>query len=285
MAESRSMHIQGSAQEYIDRLTERFKGRVSLALKNLLEKRHLYQSEIITVQDLMDSIIASAGMMSAEDLKTRLLNRIETDWLPYPEAPDVKLFCAKCDRLEAFNSVHAVNIFGDRVAGFQDNSKPVQVFAFSFLCQSCKAVPEVFLVRRQGLKLTLCGRAPIEHVEAPPFIPRQIQPFFRGGVLAFHSGQTLAGNFMLRTLVEQWARLATGLEAVTKADIVMDAYMDSLPKDFKDRFPSMRDLYAALSSDIHGAVGSPDLFERAQKEIVEHFDARRLFKLNLTPPL
>jgi hypothetical protein len=167
------------------------------------------------------------------------------------------------------------------VSEVQDNSLTVQVFAFSFLCQACKSIPEVFLVRRLGLKLTICGRAPIEHVEAPPVIPRPVQSFFKGGVLAFQSGQTLAGNFMLRTLVEQWARLATGLETETKADIVMDTYMDSLPKDFKDRFPSMRDLYGALSSDIHAALGSPDLFERAQKEIVEHFDARRLFKLNL----
>jgi len=55
--------------------------------------------------------------------------------------------------------------------------------------------------------------------------------------------------------------------------------MAALPEDFKTRFPSMRTLYGDLSVDIHGASGSPALFERALVEIVQHFEARRLFKL------
>jgi hypothetical protein len=60
--------------------------------------------------------------------------------------------------------------------------------------------------------------------------------------------------------------------------------MESLPKDFKAHFPSLRALYGDLSIDIHQAKGSPGLFERAKETIVEHFDARRLFRLIDTPP-
>jgi hypothetical protein len=259
---------------------------IRATLKELLEKKHLYQSMSLSEDDFW--ALVKRSLVPTPDAFRPYLN---SDWYCahsssvvsvedklWFKVPDVKLFCKRCDRLEAFNSVGLQSFFQD----CYDKSQPVQVFAFSFLCQSCKSIPEVFIVRRAGLKLTLCGRAPIEHVEVPHFIPEPVQLYYRGGILAFQSGQTLAGNFMLRTLIEKWARLATGLEAVTKVDIVMDTYMDSLPKDFRDRFPSMRDLYAALSSDIHAALGSPDLFERAQKEIVEHFDARRLFKLRLT---
>ena len=66
---------------------------------------------------------------------------------------------------------------------------------------------------------------------------------------------------------------------LTEADAVLDAYMPTLPDDFKGRFPSFRVLYADLSADMHTAKGDADLFDKARAEIAEHFDARRLFKV------
>jgi adenylate kinase len=74
--------------------------------------------------------------------------------------------------------------------------------ALSYQCQSCKGVPEVFLVRREHLKRTNAGRAPIEHVEVPKDIPKHVSRFFRGAIVAHQSGQTLAGIFLLQTLIE-----------------------------------------------------------------------------------
>jgi hypothetical protein len=59
----------------------------------------------------------------------------------------------------------------------------------------------------------------------------------------------------------------------------MDGYMGTPPTDFKGRFPSMRQLYDDISADIHTAVGSADLFDRARAEVTKHFEARKLFKL------
>jgi hypothetical protein len=53
----------------------------------------------------------------------------------------------------------------------------------------------------------------------------------------------------------------------------------TLPDDLKTRFPSMRTLYGELSVDIHSAIGSPELFEKARAQIVQHFDVRRMFGL------
>lgn len=55
--------------------------------------------------------------------------------------------------------------------------------------------------------------------------------------------------------------------------------MDSLPDDFKKRFPSMRELYTQLSDDIHQANGPKILFEEVKEKINEHFKARELYKI------
>ena len=78
----------------------------------------------------------------------------------------MKLFCEQCGRTEAFNSVSAQDFLTrgelfNNIKFWQRDS--IQTYVLSFLCQSCKSVPEVFLVRRKREKLTLCGRAPIEH--------------------------------------------------------------------------------------------------------------------------
>lgn len=151
-----------------------------------------------------------------------------------------------------------------------------QAFLLAYQCQSCKRTPELFLMRRRGLKLTNEGRSPIEHVAVPPFVPNVVQRFLSGGIIAHQSGQTLAGVFMLRTVLEHWARSASGSKK-EQADQVMDDYMATLPDDLKNRFPSMRTLYGELSVDIHNATGSADLFEKARVQILEHFDIRRMF--------
>lgn len=50
------------------------------------------------------------------------------------------------------------------------------------------------------------------------------------------------------------------------------------------RFPSLSDLYGKLSDAIHAAEASNTLFEGALKDIEEHFEARRLFKLTEDRP-
>jgi hypothetical protein len=195
--------------------------------------------------------------------------------------PDVKLFCETCRRVEPFNSIFTADFLelgAKKVGGFKTKRGVVQIFVFSFLCQGCKIVPEVFIVRREDLKLILCGRAPIEHIEVPNVIPKQIKRFYSGAIVAHQSGQTLAGIFLLRTLIEQWAQSAAANKELP-ADKIIDLYLSTLPDDFKNRFPSLRTLYSELSFDIHTATGSAELFEKACNQIVEHFEARRLFKL------
>jgi hypothetical protein len=105
-----------------------------------------------------------------------------------------------------------------------------------------------------------------------------VKGYYSGAVVAHQSGQTLAGIFLLRTVIEQWARFLIP-DAPRDAEKLLDAYMNTLPDDFKGRFASFRSLYSDLSGDMHTAEGDVDLFEGTLAKIHEHFEARRLFKL------
>lgn len=275
--------------------------QVSVALKELLEKKHLYQSVRLT--DPGEIALRLATAFSPED-RSRFAQAqkawAEGFWSingpndpsylgqaigagvprpnPAPPLPNLKIFCGRCDRLEPYNPLSAKDSVPRNCLDAEAYLPRVQVLVASYLCQSCKSFPEFFMIRREGLKLTLSGRTPIEHVDVPEVIPRQVARFFSDAVVAHQSGQHLPGNFMLRTLIEQWALQSSCCSG--PADQALDAYMASLPDDFKARFPSLRSLYGALSVDIHGAIGSIELFERACTELVEHFSARSIFKLD-----
>lgn len=287
-------------------LAKEFGQRVSDQMKSLLEEKHLYQSIRLDYSDMLNFQVGytipprdpTEGVREVQQEFTRV---VSAEWHPndpahrgplvaytqniplaiYFDVPTIKLFCEKCNRIEAFNVVSADDFLehGKRPdKPYQSKNETVQVFVVSLLCQSCKAVPDVFLIRRQGLKLTLAGRAPIEHVTVPPTIPKTVQQFYRGAIVAHQSGQTLAGNFLLRTLIEQWVReIITDLGLTP--DKALDKYMDTIPPDIRGRFKSMAKVYRDLSADIHSATGSPQLFDSARRDIEEHYDLRRALNL------
>jgi hypothetical protein len=155
----------------------------------------------------------------------------------------------------------------------------VQVFVFSFVCQSCKGVPETFLVRREGPHLILVGRAPMETVDVPSFIPAHVRKFYADALLARHSGQILAANTLLRCLIEHWTKKTVSLEVNGDAQPLVEEYAYSLPPTFDTHFPTLTETYASLTKDVTSGTGSIETFDTAIEQITTHFDARRLLKL------
>lgn len=116
----------------------------------------------------------------------------------------------------------------------------------------------------------------MEHVTVPAEIPKAIQKYYSGAIIAFQSGQTLAALFLMRTACEQVARQSA--EPTDKADVAIDKYMAALHANVREQFPSLRDIYGELSVDIHSAIGSTDLFERTVDKLGLHFRARQLYE-------
>jgi len=201
-----------------------------------------------------------------------------------PDSVDIKLptietFCPRCKRRLPFNPM-------DYPLREQGRDSPdEQWFHLPYECQGCKGEPVRFLVRRSKDKLTLCGRDPMESVHVPSEIPNVLGDRFGAAIVAMQSGQTLAAIFLLRVFVEQyWHRNAAVAEALSKdprlsGDKKGEAYKGTLPEDFKQRFPTLCEVYSELSAAMHGADESALIFETNLSRITEHFQALKLFKI------
>lgn len=285
-------------------LAKLFTEYLTSSLKELLENRHLYQSVSLT-DDVLSAEFQHKKPNEMDQVVLKLVKAaIDVPWRvtdPHPiggpqlpstgsapvviqlTVPDVKLFCECSGRREAFNLVSAEDVLSGqhtRSPHVEKSGGPIQALILSFQCQACKGVPQVLMVRRAGRKLTLCGRAPIEHIEVPPEVPKAVRKYYAAALVAHQSGHTLAANFMLRVLIEQWVRAATIAPEGTRVDDLLSSYLAGLPADFKSRFPSLTDVYTRLSQDIHQATGSEDEFEHSRRDILRHFDARRVYDLD-----
>jgi len=208
----------------------------------------------------------------------------------YFELPTIYTLCPTCDGRWPFNPfpLHLEDrtSSGEAVVHHMDDA--VEVFVCAYQCQACKTEPLVFLIRRRGVKLTLAGRSRIESVPAPAVLPKHVHGFYSDALIAHNAGKTLPGLFMLRVLIEQfWADLERRHVLIVRdergrlhADQLADAYNDILPREFKDRFPSLGKIYEDISDCLHDARADIKLFEKSQQEIIEHFDARRVMKLD-----
>jgi hypothetical protein len=297
--------------------------KISDALRQLLSEKHLYQS-VTVASEFLDEIAIAAHTEAAirasepqsggghtpyvrplEEFKLSYRKFLEGEWFPsgvapllptgqdilyenddtvqkYP-APTIKVTCNHCGDRGPFNPVGALV----ETANELDED---QWISFSYECQNCKGEPIRFLVRRSGAKLTLSGRDPFETIELPNFIPKTHTANLRNALIANHAGQTLAGIFLMRVFIEQfWKSVPEVIEAAKgkrrpTGDELGAAYKATLPSEFRERFPTLAEVYDSLSEAMHEARADEKLFEKCHAQIIEHFDARRLFRLVLAAP-
>lgn len=155
-----------------------------------------------------------------------------------------------------------------------------QIFVLRYQCQACKKEPVTFLVKRDGQKLTLTGRSPMEAVDVPNYVPKPTRKYYKGAVIAFNSGAILPAIFMLRTMIEQYMRATVNAGKKKKTgDELTDAYASSLDPDFNRRCQSLKPVYTTLSEAIHAAIDDkPDVFEQERAKILSHFEAKEVFE-------
>jgi hypothetical protein len=288
--------------------SEWLSAKVVKELRRLLESKHLYQSILIDRDGLLDRLLAEAIGEKANtdpgELTAKVDQALTSSWhahdtisvqrprgqplppgMEYP--PSIGFFlqkieatCATCKALKPMNMVRQLEISNDydrRWAPIENREGGLQDFLFAFQCQSCRAQPEAFLVRRRGLKLTLCGRSPMEYVCVPEVIPKGVRKYLSDAIVAGQSGKVLAGLYYLRVLIEQHARAAVSNSENSKVDQALDSYTNSLRDEIRRQFPSLREIYGRLSEAIHHAHESDELFEESFERIVLHFQAIQIY--------
>lgn len=274
---------------------------VSDALQTLLQEKHLYQT--VAVDE------ACCSKLIEEDLaKERNKDKLEAAskhvweitsrriWIPDCQKPSggategiscdlpfkipgIKNFCPVCSRREAFNPYAHENFPPAHVLTVErisSESEPFvrQVFSFIYECQSCKQHLVSFLVEREQWAIKLSGRNPIETIEVPKYIPKNVRRFYRATILAYNCDQILPAIFMLRTTIEQFMRSVVDVEGKMSGEDLADKYAETLPDDFKQRYPSLKPIYEKLSDAIHKAKDDAELFESEEEKVMAHFDAK-----------
>jgi hypothetical protein len=201
------------------------------------------------------------------------------------DLPHVNTYCDICNDRPPHNPV-VEQCSSVILAGHEQD----QWYYMAYECQQCKTIPIRLLVRREGTRLRFVGRDPIEFVPPPPGLKGNTK-FYSDAMVAHHAGQTLAGLFLLRTYIEQFWRTLLAVQDLLKkkqritgqpratGEEMGAVYQDTLPPDFKSRFPSLLEVYGQLSAAMHEAKADPVLFEDSANKIAKHFDARRLFEL------
>lgn len=286
-------------------------------LKVLLETRHLYQKLSINPLDILATLRADISPVGEQPQNFERLVEGFLD-LQFPISDkvilgaddkqivcfivgNVKLFCSgSCGGREAFRPILFSDITQSLRANKQHQLKALfpensdkykiafgdtfQLFYVVYQCQRCEGKPEVFLVKRDRMNLSIEGRSPIEHIEVPNYIPKEEQNWFRDAVIAFQTGKVLAALFYLRTFIEQFGRRKTNLKDERKTgDEIMTAYADTLPSNLRGMMPSLGEWYDKLSEALHGAKEDSELFNAAKEKIEKHFDIRRVYELDSKP--
>lgn len=294
--------------EVVQPIKGRAKEAVESAMVELLETKHLYQPtkvETARISGLISSLKSHIETVheypkKVEKIMVDMLRELEqldnwsfevethslmgglTERITGVETPRfflrrVRIYCKKCRAIEPFKSGHKgfakLFIQGDRLGeGF-----PGQIFALPFQCQNCEGEPVWFIVRREGLKLTLVGRSQFEQVVVPKYIPEGIDTFYSEALIAYQSKRTLAALFYLRTLIEQFIRITLSITERLRGDELCERYSATLEEDFKSRFGTLKKEYDDLSGCLHAAKEDDDVFKECLQRIELHFDGRQIF--------
>ena len=271
---------------------------IETALKELIDTKHLYQTVAIDFRKAVahDAVFELTYAKRAAEqsnhpaptleeiegrLSAEMARRNWTIGLPVPGSimfmvPPVRTLCANCNDVEPFNlrnGLPSAHTFSGLEAGDQ-------VFCLELECQRCRRNAIVFEIRKSAEKIQIVGRSEFEEVAVPPVISKNVRRFYSEAVIALQCKAVLASIFLLRTLIEQHMRAVTKAAATVRGEDLCDKYAETLPDDFKKRFPSLKEIYGKLSDAMHQAKDDVEVFDSQAKDIVKHFDALRLFNLH-----
>jgi len=191
--------------------------------------------------------------------------------------PTIRVNCTQCDAVSPpHNSGFRGQTYEFPSISFSlkrnDQQTPYQTFLFPYQCQSCKKEALVFLVHRDGVKLTLAGRNHFESIVVPKTIPKPEREHYSDAVVAYNTGNILAGLFLLRTTIEQYMRRILSIIGKVSGDDLADQYSKLLDDEFPRRYPSLKVVYEEVSAKLHLAEKDTEQFEKSLKNIDRHFE-------------
>lgn len=193
--------------------------------------------------------------------------------------PAVKLPCAKCRGDQSFTSKTV--LWWDGLTGVYPRlgERTSQIFCLTYQCVHCSDSPITFLVRREGLRLLLCGRSERLRVRVPDAIPRDLRPIVADALSAANESDVFAGFYHLRTFCEHYMKQCLGMPSDARITVeeLGKQYNDGLDPRMTSSMPSIKSICERASRFMHERSGTREQFSAMLEEVEGHLVAKGLF--------
>jgi hypothetical protein len=268
-------------------------------LKILLAEGYLYQNRSV---DLTGVLAKADSNFSTDALADEFTHR---PWIPYSQnrgfttferdftrqtpsdpleaplgemrlmflIPTIETWCGLCKDKELHDSIPHL-----AMSPYHINPEAIkeplgyQTVLFNFQCQKCKSPPITFMVRRELLKIQLCGRSKPYFPAVLGEIPKSLRAIYCDAAAAAACGDLSAGFYHLRTLLEHHMKAVCGIatqQQVDGADLCQ-RYNKTLDPIVAERV-SLSKLFSDCSANLHNRTGGQDEFKTALNLIEGHF--------------
>jgi hypothetical protein len=191
--------------------------------------------------------------------------------------PTVNTWCSKCEKITVHDSIPHIE-FGTYHLNPEAVAEPLgyQNFVFHMMCHECKAPPITFMLRREILKVQLCGRSHPFLPQAPDEIPKPVRAIFRDAVGAAACGDVFGAFYHLRTLIEHHMKAETGIPIGEKieGDDLCARYNQKIDPVLRER-SSLKIIFDTCSSNLHNRTGSLAEYEKTVEAIRNHFQLKQ----------
>jgi hypothetical protein len=191
--------------------------------------------------------------------------------------PTVRTWCAGCERITVHDSIPHIWISPYHLNPEAIAEPPgMQNFLFNMMCHECKGPPTVFMVRREILKVQLCGRSHPFLPEPPTELPKAVRNIFRDAAGAACCGDVFGAVYHLRTLMEHHMKSELGIPISDRVDgeDLCARYSQTLDPVVRDR-SALKPVLDLCSSMLHSRDGSLEDYDRALDQIRAHFGLKQ----------
>jgi hypothetical protein len=191
-------------------------------------------------------------------------------------APGVQLQCATCKGERTFIALVASRQFNLENPYPRTSSQggTEQVYTLYYRCEGCRKFTYSVLVRRDRLRLHLCGFAPRRLQKSVRSVPKPLEPILNDGSDAVSEGDLYGGFYHLRTLIEHFAKLRLGLpaDAQERGEDLLAKYYKTIPPALSSTLPSMTTSYEVLSKHLHARSGTIEIFNEQVAAVCDHIE-------------
>jgi hypothetical protein len=223
----------------------------------------------------------SAGIRRWARLGTQPLETRANDMNLMFYLPPIRLHCpGRCKNSSTFIALASSNDLGfdSPYPSKTSNGETEQVYIPIYRCEMCRGTIYTILIRRTGLRLHLCGVAPRRELPAPEFVPEQIVPILNDAEQAVAEGDTYAGFYHLRTMLEHYlkARMGIPIEQKIRGDELIAKHYKTLSQPAGAMLPSLTVTWEKLSEWLHTRTGEVPDYQKERTSICKHIEGLRV---------